>query len=699
LSPDDVHAAAAAPQRAATPADDIDLLAIDTIRTLAIDAVEKADSGHAGLPMGMAPVGYTLWRQFLRYDPDAPLWPNRDRFVLSAGHGSLLLYALLFLAGVKRLKDGKVENQLAVSLDDIKNFRELDSITAGHPEHELTTGVETTTGPLGQGIGNSVGMAIAERWLAARYNRPDHTIVDYDVYAICSDGDLMEGISGEAASLAGHLKLSNLCWIYDDNSVSIEGSTEIAFTEDISQRFRGYGWATLYVEDANDCVPMARALETFKAIADRPTLIRVKSVIGYGSPHKAGTSKAHSDPLGAEEVKLTKRAYGWPEDAQFLVPDGVQARMDAGIGVRGRKLHADWEAAFEAYAAAYPDEARQLKQMPARALPDGWETALPSFAPDAKGIATREASGKVLQAIGPKIPWLVGGSADLAPSTKTHLDFDSDFEPGAYAGRNFRFGVREHVMGSAANGMALTGLRPFVGTFLVFSDYMRPAIRLAALMELPVIYVFTHDSIGLGQDGPTHQPIEQLAALRAIPGLTVIRPGDANETAEAWRTALKTARPTCLVLSRQAMPTLDRAKLAPAKDLARGAYVLSDAEGGQPQVILIGTGSELSLCVEAQATLAQRGVRARVVSMPSFELFEAQGADYRETVLPPAITARVAVEAAAPMGWDRYVGLRGEIIAMRRFGQSAPGGELMKKFGFTADHVVEAALAQLETKP
>jgi len=687
--------AAGAKVSAPAPAGDIDTLAINTIRTLAIDAVQKADSGHAGSPMGQAPVGYTLWRQFLRYDPDHPHWPNRDRFVLSCGHGSLLLYSLLFLSGVKRKDGGK---QLAVSLDDIKSFRTIDSVCPGHPEYGVTTGVETTTGPLGQGVGTSVGMAMAERWLAARFNKPDHTLFDYNIYVICSDGDLMEGVSGEAASLAGHLQLSNLCWIYDDNQISIEGSTELAFTEDVIQRFQGYGWSTHTVDDANDCEAVARAIETFKKTGDRPTLIRVKSIIGYGSPHKQGTAKIHSDPLGVEEVKLTKRAYGWPEDAQFLVPDGVRERMDEGIGARGRKLRQAWEETFEAYAKAHPDEARALKQIWSGELPKGWDADLPTFASDAKGIATREASGKVMNALGPHIPWFLGGSADLAPSTKTMLEFDDAgvFGPTSYGGRNMHFGVREHVMGTSANGLALSGLRPYTGTFLVFSDYMRPAIRLAALMQIPVTFIFSHDSIALGQDGPTHQPIEQLAGLRAMPGLTLIRPGDANETVEAWKTILQLGKPACLVLSRQAMPTLDRARYAPASGLAKGAYVLSDPEGGAPQVILMATGAEVGLCVEAQEMLVKRGVRARVVSMPSFDLFEAQPSAYRESVLPAAITARVAVEAAAPFGWDRYVGSKGEIIAMHRFGESAPIKDLMPRFGFTAEHVRDAALAQLE---
>ena len=698
MSPQDVRSGTTAATDAG-PAGDIDTLAINTLRTLAIDAVQKADSGHAGAPLGLAPVAYTLWRRFLRYDPKQPDWPNRDRFVLSNGHASLLLYSLLFLSGVQATDaDGKLLGRPAVSLDDIKSFRTLGSVTPGHPEYGVTTGVETTTGPLGQGVGTSVGMAIAERWLAARFSKPGHPIFDHDVYVICSDGDLMEGLSGEAASLAGHLGLSNLCWIYDDNHITIEGSTQLAFTEDVCKRFQGYGWATHFVEDANDCEAVAKAIEAFKATTDRPTLISVRSIIGYGSPHRQGTSKAHSDPLGVEEVKLTKRFYGWPEDAQFLVPDGVRERMDEGVGVRGRQLHGDWDKAFAAYAEAFPGEAAALSGMWSHTLPDGWEARLPSFPTDAKGIATREASGKVLNAVGPLIPWLMGGSADLAPSTKTHLDFDSagDFEPGDYFGRNMHYGVREHVMGASANGLVLAGLRAYTGTFLTFSDYMRPAIRLAALMEIPAIFIFSHDSIGLGQDGPTHQPIEQLSGLRAMPGLTVLRPGDANETVEAWRTILKLRTPACLILSRQAMPTLDRTRYAPADGVAKGAYVLAEPEGGTPQVILMGTGAEVRpLCRGARAA-GQGGVRARVVSMPSFELFEAQPPAYREAVLPAAITARVAVEAASPLGWDRYVGHKGEVIAMHGFGASAPIQAVMTRFGFTVDHVRDAALAQLE---
>ena len=671
---------------------DIDRLAIDTIRTLAIDAVEQAQSGHAGAPMGLAPVAYELWSRVLRYDPKAPDWPDRDRFVLSNGHASMLLYALLHLAGVE--KDGRA----AVSLDDIKGFRELGSVCPGHPEYGHTIGVETTTGPLGQGVGNSVGMAIAGLWMAARFNRPGHTLFGHRVYAICSDGDLMEGISGEAASLAGHLKLSNLCWIYDDNNVSIEGGTDLAFSEDVAKRFEGYGWATARVADANDTQAFGRAIEAARTAKDRPTLILVRSVIGYGAPHKAGTAKAHSDPLGPDEVKAAKRAYGWPVDAQFLVPDGVRQRFDETLGARGAKLSAEWAQARTRHREAYPELAAELDALLAGEPPQGWDQDLPAFPPDAKGVSTREASGKALNALARRLPWLVGGSADLSPSTKTHLDFDDagTFSADDRGGRNLHFGVREHVMGAIANGMAVSGLRPYTGTFLIFSDYMRPPTRLAALMKAPSVFVFSHDSIALGQDGPTHQPIEQLAALRAIPGLITLRPGDANETAEAWRTILgQTAQPACLILSRQAMPTLDREAYAPACGLAKGAYVLTDSAGGEPQVILMASGSEVGLIVAAARILEAEGVRVRLVSMPSWDLFDAQPAAYRREVLPPALTARVAVEAASPLGWDRYVGPAGEVVAMHGFGASAPGGELMKHFGFTPEHVADAARRQL----
>ena len=671
---------------------DIDRLAIDTIRTLAIDAVEQAQSGHPGAPMGLAPVAYELWTRVLRYDPKAPDWPDRDRFVLSNGHASMLLYALLHLAGVE--KDGRA----AVSLDDIKGFRELGSVCPGHPEYGHTIGVETTTGPLGQGVGNSVGMAIAGLWMAARFNRPGHALFGHRIYAICSDGDLMEGISGEAASLAGHLKLSNLCWIYDDNHVSIEGGTDLAFSEDVAKRFEGYGWATARVADANDTQAFGRAVEAARAAKDRPTLILVRSVIGYGAPHKAGTAKAHSDPLGPDEAKAAKRAYDWPVDARFRVPDGVRQRFDETLGARGAKLSAEWAQARTRHREAYPELAAELDALLAGEPPRGWDQDLPAFPPDPKGIATREASGKALNALARRLPWLVGGSADLSPSTKTHLDFDDagTFSADDRGGRNLHFGVREHVMGAIANGMAVSGLRPYTGTFLIFSDYMRPPTRLAALMKAPSIFVFSHDSIALGQDGPTHQPIEQLAALRAIPGLITLRPGDANETAEAWRTILgQAAQPACLILSRQAMPTLDREAYAPARGLAKGAYVLADSAGGEPQVVLMASGSEVGLIVAAARILEAEGVRVRLVSMPSWDLFEAQPAAYRREVLPPALTARIAVEAASPLGWDRYVGPAGEVVAMHGFGASAPGGELMKHFGFTPEHVADAARRQL----
>lgn len=676
---------------------DIDPLAINTIRTLAIDAVQKARSGHAGAPMGLAPVAYTLWRRFLRYDPANPTWPNRDRFVLSNGHASMLLYALLHLSGVQRSAD---DTRPAVSLDDIKGFRELDSLCPGHPEYGLTTGVETTTGPLGQGCGTSVGMAIAERWLEQTFNRGGHTLYDYNIYAVCSDGDLMEGVASEAASIAGHLKLANLCWIYDNNSVTIEGSTDLTFTEDVAARFRAYGWSTIEVEDANDCEAFARAVDMFLDTKDRPTLILVKSVIGFGSPHKQGTAKAHSDPLGVEESRLTKRAYNWPEDAQFLVPDGVRKRFDETFGARGKALRAAWDKLARAYRDAHGDLASRLSLMRNRQLPKNWDLGLVQFPADKKGVATRDASEQVLNQIAQRVEWLLGGAADLAPSTKTTLEFEGagSFEPGHDGGRNFHFGIREHAMGAVANGMALSGLRPFTATFLIFSDYMRPATRLAALMGAPVVSVFSHDSIGLGQDGPTHQPIEQLAALRAIPELITLRPCDANETVEAWRTILaQSTRPACLVLTRQAVPTLDRSKYASASGLARGAYVLADSAEGPPQIILIGTGSEVALCVAAYERLVAEGVHARVVSMPSWDLFEEQDQAYRDAVLPPDVTARVSVEAAAALGWDRYVGMRGEIIAMRSFGASAPIADVEKKFGFTEAHVYVAARRQLTT--
>jgi transketolase len=674
----------------------IDRLCIDTIRTLAMDAVQKANSGHPGTPMALAPVGYTLWKQFLRYHPDHPDWPNRDRFVLSAGHASMLLYSLLHLAGVREIDaDGKATGKPAVSLEDIRNFRQLDSKTPGHPEYRMTTGVETTTGPLGQGCGNSVGMAMAERWLSARFG---NALFDYRVYAICGDGDMMEGISNEAASVAGHLKLANLCWIYDNNTISIEGHTELAFSDDVAERFRGLGWNTLHVKDANDVAALAAAFETFRGTTDRPTLIVVDSVIGYGSPNKHNTAAAHGEALGVDEVRLTKRAYGWPEDSSFLVPDEARTVLRDALLERVAPSLQAWQQALDRLAKTRPALHDELQRMRAGEMPDGWTTAQPGFEADAKGVASREAGGKVLNAFAEKIPWLIGGSADLAPSTKTLLKFDGAGRYSAkdYSGRNLHFGVREHAMGAISNGLALSYLRPYASTFLVFSDYMKPPIRLAAIMELPVVFVFTHDSIGVGEDGPTHQPIEQLAQLRATPGLLTLRPGDANETAEAWRIALaQTRRPSCLILSRQPLPTLDRSRYAAADGLARGAYVVACAAAdGKPDVILIGTGSELSLCVQAYEALKDDGLKPRVVSMPSWELFEEQDAAYRETVLPDAVSARVAVEQGGTLGWDRYVGRHGAKVVMSTFGASAPIAKLQSRFGFTLDNVVKLATGQ-----
>ena len=672
----------------------IDILSINTIRTLAIDAVQKANSGHPGAPMALAPVAYSLWQHFLRYDPQDPLWPNRDRFVLSNGHASMLLYAMLYLTGVRGAKDGKLLNEPAVSLDDIKKFRQVDSRTPGHPEYRLTTGVETTTGPLGQGVGNSVGMAIAGEWLAARYNRPGFQIFDYNIYAFCGDGDMMEGVGSEAASLAGHLRLPNLCWIYDNNRVTLDGPAGWSFTEDVGERFHAYGWHVIHVSDANDLSQLEKAYNEFLQTNDRPTLIVVNSHIGYGSPHKQDTSAAHGEALGEDEVRLVKKFYGWPVDSKFLVPDGVLENFKAGIGKRGRDLRGKWEKTFSEYGRQFPDLAKELEQMERQQLPDGWDKSLPSFPADTKGVATRESSGKVLNAIAEHVPWLVGGSADLDTSTKTKLKFDGagDFQPGNYAGRNIHFGVREHAMGAAVNGLAVSNLRPFGATFFTFSDYMRPTIRLAALMEIPSIFIYTHDSIGLGEDGPTHQPVEHLAALRAIPGLNVIRPADANEVVEAWKVIMPLRRePVCLVLTRQAVPTFDRTKYASAAGVARGAYILADAPDGKPDVILMGTGSEVSICVDAYEKLKAEGVRARVVSMPSWELFEKQDEAYRHQVLPPEIKARVAIEQATTFGWSQWVGSEGKIIGMHSFGSSAPLKDLLKKFGFAPEKVVEAA--------
>ena len=680
----------------------LDTLSINTIRTLSIDGVQKANSGHPGAPMGLAPVAYVLWQQFLRYDPADPVWPNRDRFILSNGHASMLLYSMLYLSGVKATaNESEVLPQAAISLDDLKQFRQLDSRTPGHPEYRVTPGAETTTGPLGQGIGNSVGMAIAGQWLAARYNRPGFEIFGHNVYAICGDGDMMEGVGAEAASLAGHLELPNLCWIYDANSVTLDGPADWSFTEDVATRFRGYGWNTTHVGDANDLDALATAFNHFLATKDRPTLIIVNSHIGYGSPHKQDTSAAHGEPLGVDEVKLAKKFYGWPEDAQFLVPDGVLQNFQDGIGRRGHDLTAKWHETFARYSQQFPDLADQINRMQHRELPNAWDHNLPAFPADPKGLATRDSSGKVLNAVAQNIPWMVGGAADLQTSNKTELKFDGagEFEAGSYAGRNFHFGVREHGMGAALNGMALSRLRPFGGTFFNFTDYMRPSMRLAALMEVPTIYVLTHDSIGLGEDGPTHQPVEQLASLRAMPHMIVMRPGDANEVVEAWKVIAQLKHnPVSLVLTRQAVPTLDRTKYAAASGVSQGGYILADAAGGKPEVILIGTGSELSLCVAAYEQLTAAGVKARVVSMPSTSIFDQQDDAYKHSVLPPDVKARVSVEAGSVSGWEKYVGLDGVIIGMTTFGASAPIKDLMKKFGFTVEHVVQAAKQVLVQK-
>jgi transketolase len=673
----------------------MDQLCINTIRTLSIDAVQQANSGHPGAPMGLAPVVYSLWQSFLRYDPANPLWPNRDRFVLSAGHASMLLYSTLHLAGVRAVnKNGEVQKELSVPMDEIKRFRQLGSRTPGHPESHITTGVETTTGPLGQGIANSVGMAIASKWLAANFNQPGFDLFNFRVYAVCGDGDLMEGVGGEAASLAGHLALSNLCWIYDNNRVTLDGPASWSFSEDMMTRFVGYGWNVTRVSDANDLLQLSRGYKTFLNTTDKPTLIVVDSHIGYGSPHKQDSYEAHGEPLGEAEVKLVKQNYGWPEDAKFLVPDGVYQHFQNGVGARGNNDRTAWNALFAEYSKKFPELAARLAKMQRRALPDGWDKNLPNFPADPKGMATRESSGKVLNALAQNIPWLVGGSADLAKSNKTNLLFEGagDFFTNEFKGRNIHFGVREHGMGAAVNGLTLSGLRGFSATFFNFSDYMRASMRLAALMEIPVLFIFTHDSIGVGEDGPTHQPVEQLAAFRAMPNMRVFRPGDANEVTEAYKVAIQHAHgPSTLVFSRQPMPTIDRTKYAPASGVAKGAYVLADTDGGKPEVILMGTGTELQHCVAAYEKLKAEGIKARVVSMPCWEIFDQQDAAYKEGVLPAAVTARVSIEMGATLGWDRYVGPKGKIIGMRSFGASAPLKDLLPKFGFGPDFVVTAA--------
>ncbi len=677
-----------------TTSKDISELAINTIRTLSMDGVEAAGCGHPGTPMALAPVTYQLWSDVLRYDPTAPLWPNRDRYVLSCGHASMLIYSMIHLAGIRKADDnGATGDELSVTLDDLKNFRQWGSATPGHPEHGHTTGVETTTGPLGQGCGNSVGMAIAAKWLGARYNRPGFDLFGYNTYAQCSDGDLMEGVASEAASLAGHLKLSNLCWIYDDNNITIEGNTDLAFTEDVAARFRGLGWNVVSVADANDLEALSAAYDSFLNCDDAPTLIVVTSIIGYGSPNKANTAGIHGSAVGADEIKLTKAAYGWPEDESFLVPEEVPEHFSSTMGSRGSAAREEWDTLFAKYQKKHPEQARDLEQMQQGKLPAGWDSELVEFPADDKGLATRSSAGKALNSLAKNLPWLIGGSADLAPSTNTLLTFDNtgDFGPANYAGRNFHFGIREHGMAAAMNGMALCGVRPYGATFFVFSDYLRPSMRLAAIMGVPSIYVFTHDSIGVGEDGPTHQPVEQLAAARTIPGLVVIRPADANEAAHAWRAALADSnRPTALILTRQNLPTLDRTKMAAADNVSRGGYILSEAEG-EAKVLLIATGSEVSLALAAQSKLAAEGIPARVVSMPSFELFEDQPQTYRDEVLPPAISARVGIEAGIRQGWDRYLGTGGTFVGMTGFGLSAPFAKIYEEFGFTVENVVSEA--------
>jgi transketolase len=670
-------------------------LAINTIRTLSIDAVQQAKSGHPGTPMALAPLVYTIWNRVMRFDPQDPIWPNRDRFVLSNGHASMLLWSVLHLTGTQAVNaDYERLGHPSVSLDDIRHFRQLDSKAPGHPEYHWVSGVETTTGPLGQGVATSVGMGIAEKWLANRYNRPGFEIFNYNVYAVCGDGCLMEGIASEAASLAGHLGLDNLCWIYDNNHITIEGKTRITFTEDVEARFLAYGWNVLRVADANDIERIEHALDSFSKTKDRPTFIVLDSHIGYGSPNRQDTAAAHGEPLGDEEVRLTKRSYGWPEDAKFFVPDGVYEHFAAGVGARGAEARQQWTELFAAYRTMYPELATEIEQMQRRDLPAGWDHDLPVFPADSKGIAGRDASGKVLNVLAQNIPWLLGGSADLGPSNKTTLTFKGagDFDTNNPAGKNLHFGIREHAMAATVNGLSLSKLRAFGATFFIFSDYARPAIRLSALMELPAIFIFTHDAMGDGEDGPTHQPVEHLASLRAIPGLVTLRPGDANEVIEAYRYIMQLRHePAVLVLSRQPLPTLDRKKYAPASGVARGAYVLGDASQGNPEVILIASGSEVSLAVEAHEKLVAEGIRSRVVSMPSWDIFEHQTQEYQDNVLPPHVTARVAVEQASTFGWERYVGRSGRIIGMKTFGASAPIKELQKKFGFEPDQVAAAA--------
>jgi transketolase len=670
---------------------DIDLLSINTIRTLSMDAVQKATCGHPGTPMALAPLGYAIWQNYLRFDPEDSLWPNRDRFVLSVGHASMLLYSLLHLAGVKNNNKA-----LAVSLDDIKNFRQLGSPTPGHPEYGHTAGIETTTGPLGQGFANSVGMAIAEKWKAAKYNRPGFELFNYRIYAMGGDGCMMEGVSSEAASLAGHLKLGNLCWFYDNNKITIDGRTDVTFSEDVGLRFKAYGWAVLHVADANNLNEISASIESFQKNTDKPTLVIVDSHIGYGSP-KQDKSAAHGEALGDENIKLTKKFYGWAEDEKFLVPAGVRENFNEHVGKRGKALNSEWKDLFSRYKKEFPGEANEVEEMLNHSLPKGWDSAIPSFETDSKGTPTRDTSGKVLNSIAQKVPWLLGGSADLAGSAKTSLKFEAaqDFSSENYAGRNLHFGIREHAMGSITNGMALSHLRTYGSTFLVFNDYQKPAVRLASLMNIPNIFIYTHDSIGLGEDGPTHQPIEQLAGLRAIPGLIVLRPADANEVSESWKVIMNLKdRPSALVLSRQNVPTIDRKKYHSASGVKHGAYVLAGED--TPDVIIISTGAEVALCLEAYELLTKENIRARVVSMPSWELFEKQSEEYKNKIFPPNIRARVAVEAASTLGWERYTGLTGTVIGMTSFGASAPLNDLWEHFGFTPEKIASASKAQIK---
>jgi transketolase len=678
---------------------ELDQLCVNTIRTLSIDAVQQAKSGHPGTPMALAPLVYTIWNRLLRFDPEHPIWPNRDRFVLSNGHASMLLWSTLHLTGVQTVNANyETLGQDSVSLDDIRRFRQLDSKAPGHPEYHWVSGVETTTGPLGQGVATSVGMAIAQKWLADHYNRPGYEIFDYNIYAVCGDGCLMEGVASEAGSLAGHLGLDNLCWIYDNNHITIEGNTRLAFTEDVAGRFLAYGWNVLRVGDANDLDRIEQALEVFCKTKGRPTFIVLDSHIGYGSPHKQDTAAAHGEPLGDDEVRLCKRAYNWPEEAQFYVPDGVYEHFKAGIGKRGDEARRAWIDKFESYRAQFPDLALEIELMQRRELPAGWDRNLPVFPADPKGVAGRDASGKILNVLAQNIPWFLGGSADLGPSNKTLLTFEGagDFQSDTPGGKNLHFGIREHAMAAIVNGLSLSKLRPYGASFFIFSDYARPSMRLAALMELPSLFIFTHDAMGDGEDGPTHQPIEHLASLRAIPGLVTLRPGDANEVVEVYRSVMQQPhQPAVLVLSRQPLPTLDRRKYASASGVAHGAYILGDAPGGDAEVVIIASGSEVSLAVEAHEKLLAEGIRSRVVSMPSWELFEQQPRAYRESVLPASVTARVAVEQASTFGWERYVGTSGQVVGMNTFGASAPLKELQRKFGFEPSHVVAIAKEQI----